>query len=219
MDGHRSLVDAPKTVKTKNRVSDSPDFTCPICLDPIKDATNDCAGEDAIVCEGRCSTWLHRRCAGLSKASYEAATGSSTPFFCPHCRLDSHEAEIASLKCVIKQLVEDMRSLGAKIPHKAEADTMEFSKDDNTSYSSKTTYAEVVKEQVDRSPFLRYRAQGLVLQAVLMLLPSSRTALPTEGTTLLSTELQSAQQEHLGLLEPPEIWRVLWAQSMSLIPV
>ena len=73
LDGRPSLVDAFKTVKTKNKVSELLSYTCPICLDPIKDASNDCAGEDAIVCEGRCNTWLHR-CAGLSKASYETAT-------------------------------------------------------------------------------------------------------------------------------------------------
>ena len=95
---------------------------------------------------------MHRRCAGLSKASYEAATGSATPFYCPHCRLDSHETEIASLKCVIQQLVEDVRSLGAELRHKAEADTSKSTKDDDASCTSKITYSQAVKVQVDRTP-------------------------------------------------------------------
>ena len=41
--------------------------TCPICLDPIIDATEDTEGQEAIFCEGECDAWLHRQCAGLSQ--------------------------------------------------------------------------------------------------------------------------------------------------------
>ena len=103
--------------KIKNNSSKTQAFTCPICLDLIKDASDDSTGEDAIVCEGKCNTWLHRKCAGLSKAAYEAATISSGSFYCPHCRLDMQESEIALLKRTIQQLVEDVHSLdNRKLP-------------------------------------------------------------------------------------------------------
>ena len=108
-----SLVsETSSSSKIKKNSSETQAFTCPICLDPIKDASDDSTGEDAIVCEGKCNTWMHRKCAGHSKAAYEAVTISSASFYCPHCRLDTQESEIASLKRTIQQLVEDVHSLG-----------------------------------------------------------------------------------------------------------
>ena len=51
---------------------------CPICCDVIVDAT---AGEDAhdsIFCDGACNGWLHRRCAGLPKAAFQAICDATT---------------------------------------------------------------------------------------------------------------------------------------------
>ena len=110
-EGFGRVIEASKPSKTKKKLSETLVFKCPICLDRIKDASNDTTGEDEIACEGRCNKWLHRRCSGLSKAAYEPATSSSSPFYCPHCRLDSHESESASLKCMINKLVEDVYSL------------------------------------------------------------------------------------------------------------
>ncbi len=41
---------------------------CAVCAKPINDAT-----EDSIFCEGVCKDWMHRACAGLSKAAFESA--------------------------------------------------------------------------------------------------------------------------------------------------
>lgn len=78
---------------------------CPICDETIKDAVGKKEGEDAIECNGSCSTWLHRRCAGLNKAAFNLASKSqSSPFFCPQCRLDKQEMEIQSLKKLVTNL-------------------------------------------------------------------------------------------------------------------
>ena len=54
--------------------------TCPVCLDPIIEATDETNGQEAIFCENICNSWLHRQCAGL----YARTKG---PFYCPHCHL------------------------------------------------------------------------------------------------------------------------------------
>ena len=42
-------------------------------------------GDDAMYCEGKCDTWIHRKCAGLSKQQYEALTEEDAPYISPHC--------------------------------------------------------------------------------------------------------------------------------------
>ena len=50
----------------------------PICQDSIVDGD---AGQDSIYCEGNCNTWLHRRCAGLSRNSMALASMLEDLFF------------------------------------------------------------------------------------------------------------------------------------------
>ena len=138
------VSETSRSSKIKKNSSQTQAFTCPICLDPIKDTSEDSTGEDAIVCEGRCNTWLHRKCAGLSKAAYDAATSSSASFYCPHCRLDTQESEIASLKCTIQQLVEDVYSLGNRLLPTTDADTIQSSSV-NPSRMPWITYSQVLK--------------------------------------------------------------------------
>lgn len=82
-------------------------YVCPICDDEIVDATASRSGEDSIQCDGKCATWLHRRCAGLSKAAFQNLVTSgkiSDPFYCPMCRLDQQELEIKSLRDLVGNL-------------------------------------------------------------------------------------------------------------------
>ena len=44
----------------------------PICDDVIVDAVGKKSGHDSVECNGACSTWLHRCCAGLSKSASAA---------------------------------------------------------------------------------------------------------------------------------------------------
>ncbi len=140
------VSDGSRSSKVKKNSRETKSFTCPICLDPIKDASNNSCGEDAIVCEGSCNTWLHRKCAGLSKEAYEAATTSSVSFYCPHCRLDRQESEIASLKRMIQHLVEDVRSLSKRLSSSTDANAFQSSSA-NPSCSPSLIYSQVVKSQ------------------------------------------------------------------------
>ena len=60
--------------------------------------------QDSIYCEGICKSWLHRKCAGLSKQAFQFFRNSSDPFNCPNCCIQAQAKEIAALKKVIKDL-------------------------------------------------------------------------------------------------------------------
>ena len=84
---------------TKQSTNKTGECICPICLDPIVDASKSKKkGQDSIFCEGQYSAWLHRQCAGLSNAIFDYWTKSDNPFQCPHCTLQEHALEIAKLK-------------------------------------------------------------------------------------------------------------------------
>ena len=82
-------------------------FFCPICEEEILDATGKKLGQDLIQCDGKCATWLHRRCAGLSKDAFKViieTRNANDPFYCPTCRLDLQENEIKSLRDLVTNL-------------------------------------------------------------------------------------------------------------------
>ena len=54
-------------------------------------------------------------CAGLFKNAFEVATTSSDPFMCHHCRLVEQVADLASLKCSVRDLADKLSSLKATI--------------------------------------------------------------------------------------------------------
>ena len=87
-----------KSKKPKDRV------ICSVCDDPIIDSVGNKPGEDSIFCDGNCSAWLHRRCAGLSKSAFLELSESDRLFLCPHCRLNTQERELASLKDLVSNL-------------------------------------------------------------------------------------------------------------------
>ena len=77
---------------------------CPVCEEGIIDATASRSGQDSIFCEGLCSSWLHRKCAGLSKQAFLVVSQPSVKFICPRCRLDHNEKELGKLKDKIVEL-------------------------------------------------------------------------------------------------------------------
>ena len=97
-----------KTTKKSEKTS----ITCPICLEPIKDAIGNRKGEDSIYCDGLCDSWVHRS-AGLSKQAFEAArnAGPNSCFYCPHCHLDSQQKEILLLKSAVESLKSTVEEL------------------------------------------------------------------------------------------------------------
>uniref|UniRef100_A0A1X7TBY5 PHD-type domain-containing protein n=1 Tax=Amphimedon queenslandica TaxID=400682 RepID=A0A1X7TBY5_AMPQE len=86
-------------------------YICPICDDQIDDSTQ------SIWCDGESATWLHRGCAGLSKAAYSKLNCTDTPFYCPHCSLVKQEKEIELLKASLSHLakkIDDLLNQGPK---------------------------------------------------------------------------------------------------------
>jgi len=71
-------------------------------------------GQDVIFCEGSCDTWLHRKCAGLSKSVF-SNLDKNVPYICPHCRLQAQENEIKTLKTAVDMLTKIVNELKAKL--------------------------------------------------------------------------------------------------------
>ena len=97
------MITPPSQAKSKSKKGKE-QFLCPICDDGITDATDGKPGDDSIFCEGGCSAWLHRRCAGLSKSAFTAVSKSDKPFKCPQCKLQELESEVSSLKGLVTNL-------------------------------------------------------------------------------------------------------------------
>ena len=89
-------------------------FICPICLENIVEATKTRQGQDSIFCEGSCSTWLHRKCAGLSRTAF-IKIDKNLPYVCPHCKLQTQENEIKSLKNTVDMLIKTIDELKVKL--------------------------------------------------------------------------------------------------------
>ena len=51
-------------------------LVCPICVELIVESTETTEGQDAIFCESLCNTWLHHKCAGISRTVLKALENS-----------------------------------------------------------------------------------------------------------------------------------------------
>ncbi len=78
---------------------------CAVCARPINDDTN-----DSIICEGVCKDWMHRTCAGLSKAAFESARESPDDYFCHYCDSRCLKEEIKALKGRISSLEAELKA-------------------------------------------------------------------------------------------------------------
>ena len=87
------------TLKQKRKES-----VCPICEEPILEAKGRRKGQDAIFCDGTCHSWLHRGCAGLSRAAFEALGATNKNFYCSCCRLAVLEKTVADMRNKIDKL-------------------------------------------------------------------------------------------------------------------
>ena len=117
-------------------------FVCPICDKAILDAVGKKSGEDAVECDGRCATWLYRRCAGLSKGAFEIVSKSNDPFFCPQCRLDKQELDIKSLRDLVIDISGQLKIVSNKLATLTQ-------KDNVASSSSVTSYSLSVSNEAD----------------------------------------------------------------------
>ena len=101
------MEDTAKSVtisKTKPAKNTQNLVNCPICEEDIHDATSNTKGEDYVYCEGNCKTWLHRRCAGLSKHNFKLVIESNAPYLCTHCRLTEAEKKIEETNLQLQKL-------------------------------------------------------------------------------------------------------------------
>jgi len=46
---------------------------CLICEEPILEPSEHCAGEEAVFCEGSCQGWIQRKCAGVTRPTFEVS--------------------------------------------------------------------------------------------------------------------------------------------------
>jgi len=89
-----------KTVSTKSTSNDNSTFCC-ICHKSIVENAVNTRDEEGVYCEGRCQSWMHRRCAGLSTPIFAEISNNSEesePFLCVYCVLYNQAAEIKKLK-------------------------------------------------------------------------------------------------------------------------
>lgn len=95
---------AGSSAATSNKKEANRKCLCPICDEAILDAVGSKPGEDSVQCDGICATWLHRRCAGLSKVAFDIICKSADPFYCPQCKLGKQDLELKSLRDLINNL-------------------------------------------------------------------------------------------------------------------
>ena len=84
---------------------------CPICSESIENKVGKKKGNDAIFCDRACKEWLHWQCAGLSKASFEAASVSNLPFLCSRCLLSKQATELSVLTRTVEELSREVANL------------------------------------------------------------------------------------------------------------
>ena len=88
---------------------------CTMCSENIEEASGECAGQEALFCEGACQRWLHRWCAGVSSEQFERLVESSEPFFCSVCSYQEQQKTIRELQGNVRALNAELLSLKATV--------------------------------------------------------------------------------------------------------
>lgn len=116
----RSLPDEPSADNTGKKaqktvsgrgIDRNQGTKCCVCNKTIIDQSASHDGEDAIFCEGECSNWMHRSCAGLSSSLFVTMTSSSKPFLCVYCVLSRQATEINELKTALKDITSKLEKI------------------------------------------------------------------------------------------------------------
>lgn len=103
----------------------SSNVICSICEDVIVDES-----QDSIMCEGLCSSWLHRGCAGLTKTKFAQLRDSDKPFHCPKCRIEALALETATLKDSLASLSREVTELKTRLDCLTMRDSSQVSTND-----------------------------------------------------------------------------------------
>ena len=97
-------------------LEDESPTTCPICQKTISDPSDTCVGEDSIICDEICNTWLHLRCAGLSVSAFKAITEDpdKIPFYALIVNAWNYQMKsLLSFKSTITSLSEKLNHLSS----------------------------------------------------------------------------------------------------------
>ena len=103
--------------RSSSRISRGHAHLCKVCDDTIAEPNGKAKGDDSIFCSGECDGWVHRRCAGLSKAKFAiyTSTDESVIFYCPTCRVGRLEASMGVLQQELCELSLSSKSLTAEV--------------------------------------------------------------------------------------------------------
>ena len=88
-------------------------------------------GHQSIECNGPCHMWLHRQCAGLSRAAFDAAGASNDPFFCPQCVISNQNQEITTLKLKLDEVLNELSALKNEVADLKKEVSQHLVQDDN----------------------------------------------------------------------------------------
>jgi len=116
---------------------------CPVCLDPIIDATEETEGQEAIFCESACNSWIHRQCAGLSQALFKKYEEREDPFYCPHCRLIMQDSQLQELRSMVENLSMEVIVLKAVVASSGHQLTTQPSQDTQMSNGAVSATQEI----------------------------------------------------------------------------
>uniref|UniRef100_A0A1X7UJ62 Uncharacterized protein n=2 Tax=Amphimedon queenslandica TaxID=400682 RepID=A0A1X7UJ62_AMPQE len=104
---------------------------CPTCSEEIVDPVGKKKGHQSIECNGPCHMWLHRQCAGLSRAAFDAAGASNDPFFCPQCVISNQNQEITTLKLKLDEVLNELSALKNEVANLKTEVSQHLVQDDN----------------------------------------------------------------------------------------
>ncbi len=92
-------------------------FSCLVCLEVIIDKSTRTRGQEAVFCDGdTCKGWIHRTCAGLTKAHYDSISSApaAEPFYCTQCSYNHFSKHISDLHSEIKSLKVKLAAVDVK---------------------------------------------------------------------------------------------------------
>ena len=97
--------------KRKAKCIKNREVDCLICDEPILESSEHCKSDEAVFCEGGCQGWIHRKCAGVTRPTFDKVGEPDTQCLCSYCMLVSQNNEISKLAGIIKDLNSSIASL------------------------------------------------------------------------------------------------------------
>ena len=77
-----------------------------------------------VYCKGKCSSGVHRQCAGLTQPCFKLISESKAPFLCVYCMLIQRASQISQLQNTVNNLTAQIsKPVSTKPQQVAEAST------------------------------------------------------------------------------------------------